>query len=32
VVIDTDCSLAEVARRIDELWDELIGRLAAKAT
>jgi dephospho-CoA kinase len=32
VVIDTDCSLAEVAQRVDELWDDLIGRLTAKAT
>jgi len=32
VVIDTNCSLAEVAQRVDELWDDLIGRLAAKAT
>ena len=31
VVIDTDCSLAEVARRVDELWDGLMVRLAAKA-
>jgi len=31
-VIDTDCSLAEVARRVDELWDGLMARLAAKAT
>ncbi len=30
-VIDTDCSLAEVARRVDELWDGLMVRLAAKA-
>jgi len=29
VVIDTDCSLAEVARRVDELWDGLMARLAA---
>ena len=29
VVIDTDCSLAEVARRVDELWDGLMTRLAA---
>jgi dephospho-CoA kinase len=32
VVIDTNCSLAEVAQQVDELWDDLIGRLAAKAT
>jgi len=32
VVIDTNCSLAEVAQRVDELWDDLIGRLAAKTT
>jgi dephospho-CoA kinase len=32
VVIDTDCSLTEVTQRVDELWDELIGRLTAKAT
>ena len=32
VVIDTNCSLVEVAQRVDELWDDLIGRLAAKAT
>ena len=25
VVIDTDCSLAEVARRVDELWDGLMA-------
>ncbi|MDP3062938.1 MAG: dephospho-CoA kinase, partial [Chloroflexota bacterium] len=31
-VIDTDCSLAEVAQRVDELWDSLMVRLAAKAT
>jgi dephospho-CoA kinase len=30
VVIDTDCSLAEVARRVDELWDGLMARLAAR--
>ncbi len=30
VVIDTDCSLEEVARRIDELWDGLMARLAAR--
>jgi len=29
VVIDTDCSLEEVARRVDELWDGLMTRLAA---
>jgi dephospho-CoA kinase len=29
VVIDTDCSLAEVARRVDELWEGLMARLAA---
>jgi dephospho-CoA kinase len=32
VVIDTNCPLAEVAQRVDELWDDLIGRLAAKTT
>jgi dephospho-CoA kinase len=32
VVIDTDCSLAEVAQRVDELWDDLMARLAARAT
>jgi dephospho-CoA kinase len=32
VVIDTDCSLAEVSQRVDELWDDLVGRLSAKAT
>jgi len=32
VVIDTNCSLAEVAQRVDALWDDLIGRLAAKTT
>ena len=32
VVIDTNCTLEEVAQRVDELWDDLIGRLAAKAT
>ncbi len=32
VVIDTDCSLEEVARRVDELWDGLMARLAARAT
>jgi dephospho-CoA kinase len=32
VVIDTNCSLAEVAQRVDKLWDDLIGRLTAKAT
>jgi dephospho-CoA kinase len=31
VVIDTDCSLAEVARRVDELWESLMARLAARA-
>ena len=31
VVIDTDCSLAEVARRVDELWEGLMARLAARA-
>ncbi|MDP2948648.1 MAG: dephospho-CoA kinase [Chloroflexota bacterium] len=31
-VIDTDCSLEEVARRVDELWDGLVARLTAKAT
>ena len=30
VVIDTDCSLAEVARRVDELWESLTARLAAR--
>jgi dephospho-CoA kinase len=30
VVIDTDCSLDEVARRVDELWDGLMARLAAR--
>jgi dephospho-CoA kinase len=30
VAIDTDCSLAEVARRVDELWDGLMARLAAR--
>jgi dephospho-CoA kinase len=30
VVIDTNCSLAEVARRVDELWEDLTARLAAK--
>jgi dephospho-CoA kinase len=30
VVIDTDCSLAEVARRVDELWEGLMARLAAR--
>jgi dephospho-CoA kinase len=30
VVIDTDCSLAEVARRVDELWEGLVARLAAR--
>ena len=29
VVIDTDCSLADVARRVDELWDGLMARLTA---
>jgi len=32
VLIDTDCSLAEVARRVDELWEGLMARLAARAT
>jgi dephospho-CoA kinase len=32
VVIDTDCSLDEVARRVDELWEGLMARLAARAT
>jgi dephospho-CoA kinase len=32
VVIDTDCALAEVSQRVDELWDDLVGRLSAKAT
>jgi dephospho-CoA kinase len=32
VVIDTDCSLTKVTQRVDERWDELIGRLAAKTT
>lgn len=32
VVIDTDCSLEEVARRVDELWNGLMARLAARAT
>ena len=32
VVIDTDCSLEEVARRVDELWEGLMARLAARAT
>lgn len=31
VVIDTNCSLAEVARRVDELWDGLTARLSASA-
>jgi dephospho-CoA kinase len=31
VVIDTDCSLAEVTRRVDELWEGLMARLAARA-
>ena len=30
VVIDTNCSLAEVARRVHELWEDLTARLAAK--
>lgn len=30
VVINTDCSLAEVARRVDELWEDLMARLAAR--
>jgi dephospho-CoA kinase len=30
VVIDTDCSLAEVGRRVDELWEGLMARLAAR--
>jgi len=30
VVIDTDCSLPEVARRVDELWEGLMARLAAR--
>jgi dephospho-CoA kinase len=30
VVIDTDCSLAEVAHRVDELWEGLMARLAAR--
>jgi dephospho-CoA kinase len=30
VVIDTDCSLPEVARRVDELWEGLATRLAAR--
>jgi len=30
VVIDTDCSLAEVTRRVDELWEGLMARLAAR--
>ncbi len=30
VIIDTNCSLAEVARRVDELWEDLTARLAAK--
>ena len=32
VVIDTNCSLAEVAERVGELWEDLIARLTAKAT
>jgi dephospho-CoA kinase len=32
VVIDTDCSLEDVARRVDELWEGLMARLAARAT
>lgn len=32
VVIDTDCSLDEVARSVDELWEGLMARLAARAT
>jgi dephospho-CoA kinase len=31
VVIDTDCSLAEVGRRVDELWEGLMARLTARA-
>ncbi len=31
-VIDTNCSLAEVAQRVDELWEDLTARLAAKTT
>jgi len=30
VIIDTDCSLAEVAHRVDELWEGLMARLAAR--
>ena len=30
VVIDTNCSLADVAQRVDELWEDLTARLAAK--
>ena len=30
VVIDTDCSLTDVARRVDELWERLMARLAAR--
>jgi len=32
VVIDTDCSLAEVGRRVDALWEGLMVRLAARTT
>ena len=32
MIIDTDCSLAEVARRVDEFWEGLMARLAARAT
>jgi len=32
MVIDTNCSLEEVARRVDELWEGLMARLAARAT
>jgi len=31
-IISTDCSLEEVRRQVDELWDGLTARLAAKAT
>ncbi len=30
VVIDTNCSLADVAQRVDEMWEDLTARLAAK--
>jgi dephospho-CoA kinase len=32
LIVDTGCSLAEVARRVDELWEGLMARLAARAT